>query len=97
MTWLSTKTLAAGLAGAGPGDAAALVPMLVPGTLPSQSNLLTICFSMSSTVLASKLHISWDAVGCSLCSSEDQLGVPAGHRGKWDLLPPTSPPSPLRF
>ena len=25
--------------------------------------------------LASKLHISWDSIGCSLCSSEDRLGV----------------------
>ena len=36
LTWLSSKTPVAGLAGAGPGAAAALVPTLVPGTLPSQ-------------------------------------------------------------
>ena len=63
LTWLSSKTLVAG-PGAGPGAAAALVPALVPGTLPSRSNLLTICFSMSSTTLASKLHMCWDSVVC---------------------------------
>ena len=80
--------------GTGTGDAAALLPVLVSETLPSQSNLLTICFSMSSTILASNLHICWDTVGCSLCSSEDQLGIPPVHRGKWAPLPSTSlPPS----
>ena len=43
--------------------------------------------------LASKLHISWESVGCSLYSSEDQLGVPAGHRENWALLPAILPPS----
>ena len=43
-------------------------------------------FSMSSTILASNLHICWDTVGCSLCSSEDELGVPLVCRGKWTLL-----------
>ena len=75
------------------GAAAALVPVLVPGTLLSQHNLLTVCFSMSSKILASKLHISWDSIGGLLCSSEDFLGVPPVHRGKWALLPPTMPPS----
>ena len=50
-------------------------------------------FSMSYTVLASNLHICWDTVGCSLCSSEDQLGVPLLHRGKWTPLPSMLPPS----
>ena len=36
----------------------------------SQCKLLTIYFLMSSTILASKLHINWDSVGCSLCSSD---------------------------
>ena len=31
--------------------------------------------------LASKLHIIWDSICCSLCSSEDLLDVPPGHRG----------------
>ena len=44
---------------------------------------------MSSTILASNLHVSWDTIGCSLCSSEDQLGVPAVCRGSCALLPPT--------
>ena len=44
--------------------------------------------------LASDLHISWDSVGCSLCSS-DWLGVSPVRRGKWALLTPTSPPSSL--
>ena len=43
--------------------------------------------------LASKLHISWDSVGCSLCSSEDWLGVPVGCTSKWVQLPFTSSPS----
>ena len=34
-------------------------------------------------------RISWDSVGCSLRSSEDQLGVPAVHRENWAPLPPT--------
>ena len=55
-----------------------LVPVQVPGTLLPQRNLITICFSTSSTVLASKLHISWDSIGSSLCSSEDWLGIPVG-------------------
>ena len=50
-------------------------------------------FSMSSIVFASNLHICWDTIGCSLCSSEDHLGVPSGHRKNWAPLPPTSPPS----
>ena len=78
--------------GAGPGVTAALVPVWVPGTLPSQHSLLTVCFSMSSTILASNLPICWESVGCSLCSSKDRLSVPPVHRGKWALLPPTSPP-----
>ena len=42
LTWVSPKNPVAELAGAGLGAAAALVPELVPGTLSSQSNLLTI-------------------------------------------------------
>ena len=30
---------------------------------------------------------------CSLCSSEDRLGVSPVHRGKWAPLPPNSQPS----
>ena len=89
LIWLSSKTPASGPAGARPGAAAAPVPGVVLGTLPSQSILLTICFSVSSTILASKLHISWDSIGFSHCSSEDHLCVPSVHRGKWTLLPPT--------
>ena len=77
----------------GPGAVAALVPVLVSGNLPSHLNLFTVWFSISSTILASKLHISWDPIGCSFCSSEDRQGVPSVHRGMWALLPPTSPPS----
>ena len=71
---------------------AALVPVQIPGTPLSQHNL-TVCFSTSSTILASKLHISWDSVGCSLFSSEDSLGVPVWLRDKWAPIPPTLPPS----
>ena len=65
----------------GPEAAVALVPALVPGTLLYQSNLFTVYFSMSSTILAFNLHICWDSIGCSLCSSEDWLGVPPVCRG----------------
>ena len=43
--------------------------------------------------LVSYLHKRWGAVGCSLCSSVDWLGVLPVCRGKWTLLPPISPPS----
>ena len=43
--------------------------------------------------LASKLHISWDSVRCSLCSLDDLLGVPVVCTSKWVQLPPTSLPS----
>ena len=46
---------------------------------------------MSSAVLASSFHICWDTIGYSLCSSEDQLGVPPVCKGKWTPLSPTSP------
>ena len=48
--------------------------------------------------LVSNLHISWNTVGCSLYSSEDQLGLSPMHRGSGlysylscgHLLPPTN-------
>ena len=43
--------------------------------------------------LVSYLHICWGTVGCSLCSSEDQLGISPMCRGKWTPLPPISPSS----
>ena len=42
LTWLSSKNLAADLVGTGSGAAATLVPMLVLGTLLSQSTLFTV-------------------------------------------------------
>ena len=94
MTWLSSKNPAAVLAGAEPGATAALVPVLGLRdlTVPKQSSLLS-GFSVSSTILASNLHICWDTIGCSFCSSEDQQGVPPVGRGKWTPLPPISPSS----
>ena len=59
---------------------------------PSANSSLSV-FQCPLQFLASKRHISWDTVGHSLCSSEDQLGVPAGYRENWALLPPTLPPS----
>ena len=91
LTWLSPNNPAVGTV-AGPG-AAALIPALVPGTLSSEAISLPSDFSMSSTILASNLHICWDTVGCSLCSSEDGLGVPPVPRGKWTLLPHIMLPS----
>ena len=92
MTWLSCKTPMVGPTGTGPGAAVALVPALVPGTLLSQTNLLTICFLLYNTILASRLHICWDSVGCSLWSSEDWPCVPPVCKGKWTPLPPPSLP-----
>ena len=63
LTWLSSKNSVAGCV-------AALVPMLVPGTLLSQSYLLTV---WSFSVLYSfglQPHKCWDNIGCSVCSSE---------------------------
>ena len=95
LTWLSSKNPVVDPWGAGPGAAATLVLVLLPGTLlPQTNNLLTVeDFSMSSPVLTSNLHICWDTIGCALCSSEDRLGVLPMRRGKWTLLPPISPPS----
>ena len=59
-----------------------------PSTLSSLS-----VFQCPLQFFASKLHINWYSIGCSLCSSEDRLGVPSGHRKNWAPLPPTSPPS----
>ena len=95
LIWLSSKNPMAVPTSMGPRAAVALVPVLVPGTLPSQSNLLTVCFSMSSTILASNIYICWDSIGRSLCSSEDCLGVTPVHRGEKTLLPPTLLPSSL--
>ena len=61
-------------------------------TIPEQSPH-HLFFNVLCKFFASKLHISWDSIGCSLCSSEDQRGVPAGHRENWALLPAILPPS----
>ena len=37
--------------------------------------------------LVFNLHICWNTIGCSLCSSEDQLGISPVRRGVWTLLP----------
>ena len=65
------------------GDCSNLSPCAGPNiiSLPSVST--------SSTILASKLRISLDSVGCLLCSSEDQLVVPVECTCKWVRLPPT--------
>ena len=39
-------------------------------------------FKCALDTLASKLLISWDSVYCSLCSSEDWLGIPFGWMSK---------------
>ena len=46
-------------------------------TVPAQS-LHHLFFNVLCNFFASKLHTSWDSVGCSLCSSEDWQGVPDG-------------------
>ena len=61
-----------------------------PGTFPLAYKIsLPPVFKHPLHTLASKLHISWGSVGCSLCSSEDWLGVPVGCRSKWAQLPLT--------
>ena len=50
LTQLSHENPEADLVGTGPGAAVTLVPSLVPGTLLSSSTLLTVGFSMSSTI-----------------------------------------------
>ena len=49
-----------------------------------------LIFQCPLQFLVSNLHICWDILGCSLCSSEDQLGVSPVHRGKRTPLPPLS-------
>ena len=63
------------------------------GPYPPSTNSSLSVFQCPLQFLTYKLHTRWDSVGCSLCSSEDQLGVPAGHRENWALLPLTSLPS----
>ena len=55
-------------------------------------SLLSI-FKCPLQSLPSKLHISWDSVGCSFCSLEDWPGVPIGCMNKWIQLLPTLLPS----
>ena len=52
-----------------------------------------LVFQCSVQILVSYLHICWGTVGCSLCSSVDQLDVSPMCRGKWNPLPPILPPS----
>ena len=55
--------------------AAAVVAAQVPGTLPLVYAIsLPPVFKHPPQSLASKLHINWDSVGSSLCSSEHWLG-----------------------
>ena len=74
------------------GAAAALVTTQIPGSLPSQYNLLTVYFSMSSAIFglqtSYKLGFHWLFTlflrRSARCSS--------WHRENWALLPPTSLP-----
>ena len=52
-----------------------------------------LIFQCCLQFLVSSLLMCWNTVGCSLCSSEDQLGVPPERRRKWTQLLPISPPS----
>ena len=63
---------------------------------PSSITSLSV-FQCPLQFWASKHLISWDSVGCSLCSSEDHLGVPAGHRERWALLLSNLPQSSKLF
>ena len=58
-----------------------------------KQSLYHLFFQCPLYFLVSYLHKRWGAVGCSLCSSVDWLGVSPMCRGKWTLLPPISPPS----
>ena len=68
LIWLSSTDLAAGAGRHWARDCSSPGPCSGPRDPLSQSNLLTNCSSMSSTILASSLHICWDTAGCSLCS-----------------------------
>ena len=58
-------------------------------------SLYCLIFQCPLQFLVSNLHICWDNFDCSLCSSEDWLGVSPVHRGKWTPLPSISLPSSL--
>ena len=75
-----------------PGSLSSPKDLVVPEALSLPSDI-----SMCSTVLASSPHICWDTIGCSLCCSEDRLGVLPLCRGKWTPLPPISLPSPTHW
>ena len=80
----------------GLGTTAAVVHVQVPEIFPSSYTIsLPSVFRCPLQSLASKLHIRWDSIGCSLCSSENHLGVPVGYMSKWVQLPPTWPLSSL--
>ena len=55
----------------------------IPGTLLAHTISLPFIFKHPLPSLASKLHIRWYSLCCSLCSSDDQLGVPVGSMSKW--------------
>ena len=65
-----------------------------PGTFPLACKISSLpVFKHPLYTSSSKILISWDYVGCSLCSSEDWLGDPVRCTSKWAQLPLTSPPS----
>ena len=64
-----------------------------PGTFPVAYKILPPVFKCPLHTFPSKLHIIWDSVSCSLCSSEDRLDVPVGCMSRWAQHLPTSPPS----
>ena len=88
--WVSLKNLAAdpvawawGYRRPGPQASDVLVPALVPENLLSLSIFFHyLTFQCPLQFLVSDLHICWNTIGCSLCSSEDQLGVSPVPKGK---------------
>ena len=93
LTWLSPRSPGAGPARAGLG-------LQLPWSLCWSQCLFVLkqfpyhlFFQCPLYFLVSYLHVRWGAVGCSLCSSVDWVGVSPRCRGKWTLLPPISPSS----
>ena len=94
LNWLSPKNLAADLEGAGAWGCCCPGPRAGPRDLiVLKHSPYCLIFQCPLQFLVSYLPICWGTVSCSLCSSVDLLGVSPVCSGKWNLLPPISPPS----
>ena len=67
------------------------LPHISQGPYGPNAISLPSVFQCPVQILASKLHISWVSIGCSLCSSEDQLGPRCSRWGQGDVGSPPTP------